>query len=151
VFLVLMEEWGSLMVGHSGKCWAFLCLREAGLLAPREWQITTQRRSWVPTLWKEVGALPLEGFVVHSEPLCSVGGGKPLGTSAIANHWAWGSLVCLTVGFWHWVASWGWPWGSKAAWNVWYPLSSRGPRVYLYWGMGFQEPRSCCRNGRTKP
>jgi hypothetical protein len=32
---------GSPVVRHIGKCWAFLCLREAGLLTPTEWQITS--------------------------------------------------------------------------------------------------------------
>jgi hypothetical protein len=38
------------MARYGGKHWAFLCLREASLLAPTEWKITTQWQGWVPTL-----------------------------------------------------------------------------------------------------
>jgi hypothetical protein len=41
---------GSPVVRHCGRCWDFLGLREAGLLALKGWQITTQLRSWVPAL-----------------------------------------------------------------------------------------------------
>jgi hypothetical protein len=46
----LMEKQGSPVVRHSGKCWAFLRLREPGLLATTVWQITTQWWSSVPAL-----------------------------------------------------------------------------------------------------
>jgi hypothetical protein len=44
------------MIRHSGKLWTFLCLREASILAPSEWQITiTQWSSGVPALTQSSG------------------------------------------------------------------------------------------------
>jgi hypothetical protein len=51
------------VVGHSGKPWAFLCLSEVGLLAPTEWQFTTQWRSWVPVISQGNGSSPKGGLV----------------------------------------------------------------------------------------
>jgi hypothetical protein len=63
------------MVRYRGKNWVLLCLREAGLLAPKEWQITTQWRSWVPILLWGRGGSPTEQehLVISTGPLCSVG------------------------------------------------------------------------------
>jgi hypothetical protein len=45
--------------------------------------------------------------------LCTLWEKKPPGASRIAKPGDWGSLKCVVAGSWHWVESWGYPWGSK--------------------------------------
>jgi hypothetical protein len=59
-------------------------------------------------------ALLLSG-IVGSAGLSALCGGNPPGTSRIAKLGTWGSLMCVVIGSWYWVASWGYPLGSKAS------------------------------------
>jgi hypothetical protein len=96
------------VVGHSGKHGAFLCLRETGLVAPTAWQITFSGRAGLPLFDGAMVcvcvcvcvALPWEGSVVSTGPLCSV---QREASWHQQNSKAWnlGFTVCMVAGSWH--------------------------------------------------
>jgi hypothetical protein len=67
-----MEKQG---LSHGWAQWEVLGLfvpREADLLSPKEWQITTHWRTRFLFFDRAVGALPWDGLVVSTGPPCSV-------------------------------------------------------------------------------
>jgi hypothetical protein len=102
-------------------------------------------------LWWEVSALLLSGTVGSFGPPCSVGREASC-TGKIAKPGAWGTLRCVVVGSWHWVASWGYPWDSKAS-----RLKSAGGhkaaetlRSTCVGAWASRSHGNCCRDRRPK-
>jgi hypothetical protein len=102
---------GSPVVGHSWKHWAFLCLREAGLLAATEWHSVEELR-FHSLMGKWGVSIGRAWWLVLG--LCTVWGWKPPGASRIAKCGVRSSLACIKVDSCHVVTSLGCQWGSKA-------------------------------------
>jgi hypothetical protein len=114
------------MVGHGGKCWAFVCLRGTHLLGPTVWQNITQWRRWILNVWWGNGHTPTGELLVSA-----LQRGNPSGDRRIVKHRAWDSLAHVVEGSCHLVASWVCPWGSKAS-----VLESSGvPRQWRPWDL----------------
>jgi hypothetical protein len=61
------------VVGHSGKHWAFLCLRDIGLLLPQSDRLQLSRGAGFLMFDGAAEALPWEGLVVSTGPPCTMG------------------------------------------------------------------------------
>jgi hypothetical protein len=101
---------GSSEVGQSVK--HFLCLMGASLLAPTEWQITMSRRVAFPLFDQAVGVLQKKDLVVSTGPPYSVWR-EASWCQQNSKAWSLVSLMCVTVGSWYWIGTWGCLWGSK--------------------------------------
>jgi hypothetical protein len=63
--------------------------------------------------WRSKGSLAVRDSR-EASPLCSVGR-EAFWHQQNSKAWSLGSFRHVVMGSWHWVASWGYPWGSKAS------------------------------------
>jgi hypothetical protein len=72
--------------------------------------------------------------------------------SKIAKPEIWGSLGCVMAGSWHWVASWGYPWGSRGreleSSGVLNAVVALGSTCIGLWAS--RNHSSCCRHRSPK-
>jgi hypothetical protein len=150
---VFIGEPGALLwLGTVGTAGSFYALGKQISCHPQNGRLPLNGEPGFPLFDSRVEAFLWEDLVVSAGFPCSVERVPP-GATRIAKHGAWGSLVCVIVGWWHWIASWGSPWGSKAGGlelsGVQKAAEALGSTCVGAWAL--RGHSSCCRHGGTKP